>query len=341
MTISQAHLHLPSLLASFSRLNVLVVGDICLDRWCQYDPAFSEPSRETGIPRIAVSRFESTAGAAGTIANNLSDLGVGRVSVMGVVGEDSHGDELFAALARRSIGTDLVLRSPLVQTFTYTKHINTHTGVEDLPRVDFINTTPLPATIDEQLRQHLDLYAPAFDAILVLDQAETDLGGIVTPLLRDGINQLAAASEHPLVWVDSRRRAEHFRHCFLKPNLQELEEAAARLRLPADIASLRQHLDLRALIVTEGERGARFADAQGLGHAPAVPVGPPVDICGAGDSFSAGAASALSVGAPLAQAVALGNLVASITVMKKGTGTATPSELLAAAAKHPSIGLPL
>ena len=27
------------ILAGFPRLSALVVGDICLDRWCTYDPA--------------------------------------------------------------------------------------------------------------------------------------------------------------------------------------------------------------------------------------------------------------------------------------------------------------
>jgi sugar/nucleoside kinase (ribokinase family) len=53
-----------------------------------------------------------------------------------------------------------------------------------------------------------------------------------------------------------------------------------------------------------------------------------VDICGAGDSFSAGAALALkATGDPMA-AASFGNLAASITIMKKGTGTASPSEVL-------------
>ena len=42
------------ILAAIPKLSTLVVGDICLDRWCTYDPATSEPSRETGIPRIGV-----------------------------------------------------------------------------------------------------------------------------------------------------------------------------------------------------------------------------------------------------------------------------------------------
>ena len=55
----------------------------------------------------------------------------------------------------------------------------------------------------------------------------------------------------------------------------------------------------------------------------------PVDICGAGDSFSAGAALTLKVTGDPVQAAKFGNRVASITIMKKGTGTASPFEILA------------
>src|ERR1700752_166419 len=72
------------ILAEFPKLRALVVGDVCLDRWCRYDPAQSEPSRETGIPRIGIVSTESTPGAAGTVANNLAALGCGRVAVLGI-----------------------------------------------------------------------------------------------------------------------------------------------------------------------------------------------------------------------------------------------------------------
>jgi sugar/nucleoside kinase (ribokinase family) len=64
-----------------------------------------------------------------------------------------------------------------------------------------------------------------------------------------------------------------------------------------------------------------------------VRVENPVDICGAGDSFSAGAALALRAGASPAEAALFGHLVASVTIMKPGTGTASPGEVLAAAAR--------
>jgi sugar/nucleoside kinase (ribokinase family) len=62
----------------------------------------------------------------------------------------------------------------------------------------------------------------------------------------------------------------------------------------------------------------------------AVPV-QPVDICGAGDSFTAGAALTLAATGSAVAAARFGNLVASITIRKKGTGTASPKEVLAAA----------
>ena len=90
----------------------LVVGDICLDRWCRYDPALADPSRETGIPRIGVVATEVTPGAGGTVANNLAALGAGSVAVLGVVGDDGFGYELRAALAARGISHELLVRCP-------------------------------------------------------------------------------------------------------------------------------------------------------------------------------------------------------------------------------------
>ena len=57
------------ILDGIGKLRALVVGDICLDRWCVYDPAIAEPSRETGIPRVAVIKSTVSPGAAGTVAN--------------------------------------------------------------------------------------------------------------------------------------------------------------------------------------------------------------------------------------------------------------------------------
>jgi rfaE bifunctional protein kinase chain/domain len=317
------------ILAAFPKLRCLVVGDVCLDRWCQYSPSLALPSAETGIPRIGVVATEVTPGAAGTVANNLAALGAGHIDVLGLVGDDGFGFELGRALAARGVSTGLLVRSDAAPTFTYTKLLNADTGEEDLPRVDFVNTRPLPADVDRELTARLERTAPSYDVIIVSDQAETSQGGVVTPAMREAIIATAAKNPHIVVWVDSRCRAEHFRGVIVKPNQQEAEAASTRALGRIDFPALRRHMNAPLLIVTHGGDGAEIISDAGVQWVQSRRVACPVDICGAGDSFSAGAAMALKVcGDPLA-AAAFGNLVASITIMKKGTGTATPEEVLA------------
>src|SRR5579859_2319217 len=111
------------ILAKCPEYSALVVGDICLDRWCTYDPATAEPSRETGIARIGVVSTEVAPGAGGNVANNLASLGLGRAAVLGVLGDDGFAHELTRSLNTRGISTDLLVRSDKVPTFTYTKLI--------------------------------------------------------------------------------------------------------------------------------------------------------------------------------------------------------------------------
>ena len=326
-------------LAQFPKLAALVVGDICLDRWCTYDPAASEPSRETGIPRLGVVHTEVTPGAGGTVANNLAALGAGRVAVLGAIGQDGFGMELSRTLGARGISADLCVRTPAMQTFTYTKAINARTGVEDQPRMDFINTAPLPPSVERQIIDNLRMAVESFDIVLIADQAETSQGGIVTPAVRGLLAELAPQYPERIFWADSRARIHLFRNVILKPNRQEAESACRELFGRVDLPALLRHAQSPLMFVTDGPDGVLIV---GPASRPARvlqnPLPNPVDICGAGDSFAAGASLALRVTGSATAAARFGNLVASITIMKKGTGTASPEEVLAAYARETNPG---
>lgn len=213
-----------------------------------------------------------------------------------------------------------------MQTFTYTKLINVLTGDEDLPRVDFIYSRPVPVRVEEAISVTLRHVWDRFDVILVSDQAETALGGVVTERVRATLAELATASPGKVVWVDSRARAECFRSVIVKCNVDESEAAHRR----AGTRDLRCHVQAPLLVITHGKLGVLMVDEAGEHWVPTVRVEHPVDICGAGDSFSAGAALALAVTGSALEAARFGNLVASVTIMKKGTGTASPAEVLEA-----------
>ena len=315
------------LLNSFTRLSALVVGDICLDRWCAYDPDIAEPSRETGLPRVGVIHTDVTPGAGGTVANNLAALRARKVSVLGTVGKDGFGWELSRALKLRGIGTELLVSVADQPTFTYTKLINSKTGEEDKPRLDFVYARALAAPVEKVMLERLRAWAPKFDIVIVADQAETNQGGVVTPAMRDLVAELAHRHPEKAFWADSRKRSHLFRKVIVKPNQAEADAACMHLFGEVDYQKLRHHLETRWMVITFGPKGALVVKERGEVWAHAQPVEKPVDICGAGDSFTAGAALAYAVTGSPEKAARFGNLTASITIMKKGTGVASRTEV--------------
>jgi sugar/nucleoside kinase (ribokinase family) len=177
----------------------------------------------------------------------------------------------------------------------------------------------------DKLRSQID----SFDVILISDQAETSRGGVVTPAVRELLASLGPNYPDKIFMADSRTRIDQFRNVIVKPNHQEAETVCRKLFGAVDYRLLLRHVGGAFMYVTHGEKGVALVTESEERWAPARRIGKPVDICGAGDSFTAGAAVALAVtGSPL-EAAHFGNLVASITIMKKGTGTASPEELLA------------
>ena len=321
------------ILEGASSVRALVIGDICLDRWCKYDPALAEPSRETGIPRCAVTETVCTPGAGGTVASNLKSLGAGRVSVIGAIGRDGAGRDLREALDRASIESNLLLEWPGRQTFTYTKLINSETGVEDLPRVDFVNSEPLDPANEHALVGTSWDSLEEFNVVIVADQAETAHGGTVTDNVRKNICGVVAECPGAVFLADSRRRVEHFRNVIATPNESEAAAACRRAFGVVDYARLHRLIGGPATVVTAAERGAWLIDDDGERLLPPPKGVTVVDPCGAGDSLSSGLAVALATGAGTEAALLFGIIVAAVTVGKQGTGKATVEEVLELAAK--------
>lgn len=326
-----------AIIGALPHVSGLIVGDICLDRWCTYDPAVSEPSRETGLPRIGVVATEVTPGGGGTVANNAIALGLKKVGVLGAAGQDGFGWELLRALRTRRIDTAGIVVEEEYTTFTYSKLLNGDTGEEDLPRVDFIHTKPISARLEREIISRLHDLHREYDVLFIADQAETAAGGVVTEAVRAAISEIARRQPSKVVWADSRMRADLFRNVIVKINHQEAAEACGRLFGRPDFGRWLGHLQAPLLFVTKGAEGVRVIAPDQDTWVRTCAIEKPVDICGAGDSFSAAAASALATGATAEEAARFGNLAASITIMKRGTGTASPEELRAAMETQPRL----
>lgn len=317
-------------------LRVLVVGDYFLDKYLHIERARSERSLETNLEAYQVTDVRVSAGAAGTIVNNLVALGA-QVSALGILGDTGEGYELRRALDTLGVNHSAMLLRPDLLMPTYTKPMmhERDGSVHELERLDIKNRAPLPQTgIDEFLSRLSSAVAQA-DVIIVSEYVPAKEGGVITDAVREKIAALAQANPHQCFVVDSRPSTALYRHVILKCNLREAMHALGRAydeTLDLDeIKSIARAFEAQTgtpFFLTLGERGMLVCERQHCTHVPTRNEPGPTDIVGAGDSAVAGIACALGAGATFPEAALVGNLAAAVTVKKIGTtGTANRAEV--------------
>jgi len=322
--------------ARYPGLRLAVVGDFCLDRYFDIDPARAEISIETGLTVHNIVRVRCQPGAAGTILNNLVALGIGNLHPIGVAGDDGEGWELTRALrARAGVVPDGFVQSAERRTFTYTKPLLHHPGQppEELNRLDLKNWDPTPAAVSDSLSRNLLRIADSVDAIILMDQVDLADTGVVTPIVLSAVAEIAARRPTLPILADSRRSLRGFPSVIFKMNAAELERFAGHpftsldtiRTAAADLA--RSHA--RPVFITLAERGIVGALPDGSSHhQPALPVRGPIDIVGAGDSVTANLAAALAAGATVPEALELAMAAAHCVIHQLGTtGTASVAQL--------------
>ncbi len=320
----------------YAGLRVAVVGDVCLDRYLEIDPARTETSIETGLPVHNVSAVRAQPGAAGTVINNLAALGAGTILPVGFCGDDGEGFELRRALAALpGVRLDFFDVTPLRRTFTYCKPLVMEPGrpTRELNRLDSKNWTPTPAEVSDRIAASIAALRGAVDAVVVMDQVDTPETGVITAPVRAALASFPAGV--PVV-ADSRRGLRDYPPLIFKMNAAEL---AALLGEPGPysfVAALRAAEGLalrngRPIVITMAAEGLAGAEpGSSAVHVPALPLRGPIDIVGAGDSVTANLALALAAGATLREALEIAAAASSIVIHQLGTtGTATPAQIQA------------
>ncbi len=323
---------LEKVLELVSEIRILVFGDYFLDQYWVTDPELEEVSLETGLPANQVVKVRLSAGAAGTVANNLAALGVKEVVALGIIGDDGNGLELTRSLRRAGVITDQLISSPERLTPTYTKSLFLQPDASQVEgrRIDIKNRRPTPGHLESELVQRLRQAFLSVDGLIVLDQAQEENCGSVTTSLRQELIALGSHNPDQPCLTDSRTRIHEFRNVVVKVNAHEAargwEGAQASF---AEICGLIHRRTKRPVVVTRGAHGVIGFDGQACRELPAIPSPEPLDIVGAGDAFSAGFLSTLAATGNFWEALQLGILAAAVTVRKLGTtGTASPEEIL-------------
>jgi len=322
--------------ARYQALKIAIIGDFCLDRYLEIDPARTEASLETGLPVHNVVNLRAQPGAAGTVLNNVAALGASEIFPVGFCGEDGEGFELRRALAAHpGVQLDYFLTTPLRRTFTYCKPlvIEPDEPPHELNRLDSKNWTPTPPAVAEELAVSTARLLKRVHAVIVMDQVDLAETGVVTKAMLDMLGRETKNSTVPVI-ADSRRGLHGYPPVIFKMNAAELAKLCGlsgtlTLDQVRDATAQLARKNQRTVFVTLAERGLTGAAPDGATeHIPTLPLRGPIDIVGAGDSVTANLALALAAGATLREALELAALASSLVIHQLGTtGTASVAQM--------------
>ncbi|WP_299009998.1 bifunctional D-glycero-beta-D-manno-heptose-7-phosphate kinase/D-glycero-beta-D-manno-heptose 1-phosphate adenylyltransferase HldE [uncultured Shewanella sp.] len=307
-------------LPAFENANVLVVGDVMLDRYWAGPTGRISP--EAPVPVVKIDQHEDRPGGAANVAINIAAMG-GTVQLAGIVGED----ETAAALTR-SIQTSNV--DPIWHSVeskpTITK-LRVMSRNQQLLRLDF-----------EEAYSHFESDALLLKAkplvsdagiIILSDYAK---GALVSP--QDFIQYANKMGVKVLVDPKGKDYSRYQGAYLLTPNMSEFEEVVGEITSEAQLVEKAQALlaqyNIQAILVTRSEKGMTLIKREGDElHIPTV-AKEVFDVTGAGDTVISALATSLAAGSELEQACAIANTAAGIVVGKLGTSTVTRLELIRA-----------
>jgi len=317
---------LDQVIEGFSKTNILVFGDVMMDRFIWGN--VSRISPEAPVPVVKVERETFLLGGAANVVHNIHALG-GNGSLCGVVGDDEMGRQIIRDLKKIGIGTQGLFVDPDRQTTVKTRIIAHHQQVVRIDReaTDAIRPSTLQA-LSEFLRRKLQ----RFDGVILSDYEKGLLTG---PLIRSTIRLARKAKK--FILVDPKLRNFFFYRDarVVTPNTAEASSASGVPIL--DVPSLKKagrllmkKLRCDALVITRGEEGmAIFERHQEPFLVPTV-AKEVYDVTGAGDTVIGTMALALATGASVKTAASLANEAAGIVVGKMGTATVSRQELIQA-----------
>lgn len=300
----------------FSAASVLVAGDAMLDQYWFGD--VDRVSPEAPVPIVLVKKEEYRLGGAGNVALNIASLG-GRPTLLSVVGSDTAAERVRGLLDAHGIGHDLQIDDQLSTTVK----LRVTGRAQQLLRVDFENR-PCQDAI-ENLVGAFEIRLANHRVLLLSDYGKGCLAAV------DRMITIARGQGRPILVDPKGADWSIYRGATLiTPNRAELAQVVGQWRDERDlhdrVRTLREDLDVDALLVTRSEEGMTLFDADGHLHVP-TQARAVFDVTGAGDTVIATMAAMLANGADFRTAVPVANRAAGIVVGKFGTSAVTPAEL--------------
>jgi D-beta-D-heptose 7-phosphate kinase / D-beta-D-heptose 1-phosphate adenosyltransferase len=313
-------------LSSFSKLRILVIGELMLDVYLKGRSTRLSP--EAPVPVVDVEEREASLGGAANTVCNFKALGA-RVDFISVVGEDESGQEAIALLHAHDVSSENIFIEPSRSTIVKTRVISSGHIVT---RFDQGSADVIQKDLSENICSRIRLVYRDYDAVVLSDYCkgiiDDELISVLSVLRSDGLKFLA---------VDSKR-LPFFRgvHADLvKPNYDEatailktspLLNGRAR-QIMTSCEQLLEELNSNMIAVTLDSDGSVIANRIGdTIHVKAPDVLSP-HVAGAGDTYLAAFLLTFLSTKDMKASAELASAAAAIVIRKESTSTCSVHEL--------------
>lgn len=313
-----------------SEAKILVVGDIAIDEMVYGDT--ERISREAPVLILQHTHTNIILGAASNAAHNASMINNGKVSVIGVVGDDYQATQLIKAFEDANVNCEYLVEEAGRKTVTKTRISGScsQSVTQQIVRIDRQTKAPIKKETEDKIIKELEKAVPEHDAVILSDYHI----GVLTQNVVNKAVELANKYNKVIV-VDAQKDLSNYKNVTsMTPNLPdtqkfvgyELDSFEKITKAGNEIIS---ETNAKAVLITCGSDGMVVVNSDGTSEKiPVFNRSKVFDVTGAGDTVTAIYTLGLAIGAEPVYAAVIGNIAASIVIKQFGCATTTVDEIL-------------
>lgn len=327
---------LVSYINKLSEPNILIIGDMGIDEMLYGNT--ERISREAPVLILRHSNTNIILGQAANAANNVAAINGGKVSVIGLYGDDYYGPVLLETFQKAGINTKYMVQDKGRSTTVKTRisGASFHSVTQQVVRIDRVDDKKLSEDVENRIIQSIEKAVPLHDAVILSDY---NIGMLSDRVISAAVD--CCKKHNKILVADIQKDMHRYKGVYaLTPNQPDSEKAVGYFiknektldNAGKDILEL---TEAQVLLLTRGGEGmAVFGkDEDSRVDVPVFNKTNVFDVTGAGDTVVASFTLALAAGAEPKYAAIIGNIAASIVIRSFGCATTNIDELLDSLAK--------
>ena len=330
---------LKELIKKLENAKILVIGDLALDEMVYGDT--ERISREAPVLILQHTHTKHILGGASNAAHNVSKINNGKVSVIGVIGEDYQAEDLKRAFIDANIDCSSLISDKERKTITKTRISGacSHSITQQIVRIDRQTNAPISFSTEAKMVELIEKLIPEYDAIILSDY---HIGTLSDKIIKTVID--TAKKYDKKVVVDAQKDLNRYAGVYsMTPNLPDTQKHVGfYLNSKEDFLSagkkLIEQTDANNILITCGAEGMVVIEKEDkYTHIPVFNKSKVFDVTGAGDTVTATYTLSLAIGADPVYAAIIGNIAAGIVVKQFGCATTNIQEILEAVPEKISV----